>query len=341
MTEVWFKYGKTEIFTDIEGPLEILQPYKKWSDKEKLIELIGRTLGNKVKTLVIDYVYSVEGYDDVVYSTVEALIRNGVDENNLKVFVTCWRYSEPALEKTAATHIKDILKGLLVTKIENLQRIDMLDLDKALFITPTIYWDGEITGVAHFLRMLGLGLEVKALTPVVGYGGSVAEVAVGESEEVAKPSMEKAEKISRYIPTNTADIILLGGPGHPVDSSFSTSMNISASVLDIRPGKVIVFILECSEGLGKNAAVFLLNNKNIGSEVDGMLKKRYEIWRKIVTEHKICMVTALPSTIVSNLLNARQMDTLEQALAYGWRVKSKDSTVLAIPNSLGTRLVGF
>ncbi|MEM4410863.1 MAG: hypothetical protein QXT61_04070, partial [Candidatus Caldarchaeum sp.] len=338
MVELWFKYGRTEIFADVENSLEILQPPQRLPAAEQLIHQIASRISHGMRTLVIDYVHMLEGLDHVISSAVEAMVRKGVSCDEIEALVTCWRYGDQHVERFLFNHVKGLLKDLGV-KFEHRQELADADLSKALTVTPTVYWDSETVGVPDFCQDCRHGLVV---TPIAGYGGVVADVLVGEFEEVVEQSLERAETLARYTPTKAADIILVGGPGYPVDSRLSSCINIASSVLDVQPGKVVVFMLECSEGLGEDEFVSLMVGTTPGeNERSKILEKRLAVWRKVVQNHKVCLVTALPSTIVGRLLNARQMDTLDQALAYGWRLKSKEATVLAVPNSVSTRLTGF
>ncbi|MEM4288463.1 MAG: hypothetical protein QXV97_06610 [Candidatus Caldarchaeum sp.] len=339
MVELWFKYGRTEIFADVENSLEILQPSQRLPAAEQIIHQIASRINHGIRTLVIDYVHSLEGLDRVINSAVEAMVSKGVSYDEIEALVTCWRYGDQHVERYLFNHVKGLLKDLGVAKFEHIQEVADADLSKALVVTPTVYWDSETVAVPDFCKDFRHGLVV---TPIAGYGGVVADVLVGEFEEVVEKSLERAETLARYTPTKAADIILVGGPGYPVDSRLSSCINIASVVLDVQPGKVVVFMLECSDGLGEDDFVSLMVGKSPGeNEKNKIFENRLAVWRKVVQNHKVCLVTALPSTIVSRLLNSRQMDTLDQALAYGWRLKSKEAAVLAIPNSVGTRLTGF
>ncbi|MEM1945526.1 MAG: hypothetical protein QW614_04020 [Candidatus Caldarchaeum sp.] len=337
MVELWFKYGRTEIFTDVEDSLEILSSPQTWSATEQLKQQVSSRVSERAKTLVIDYLHSVEGFEQVITSTVEAL-QEGVDTGELDVMVTCWRYNEPQVEKSLFNHVKSLLKDLGLAKVEHIQKLTDVDLAEGLAITPSVYWDCEPAGIPYFLRDSTLGLVV---SPVVGCGGVVSDVLVGEVEEVYAKSSEMVERLSRYTSSKAAEILLIGGPGYPVDSRLSSCIDIASAVANVEPGKVVVLIIECSEGLGGDEFVALLAGGSPQNDTMKVAEKRLATWRKIADKHKLCLVTALPSTVVTKLLNARQMDTLDQALTYGWRVKSKEATVLAVPNSVGTCLTGF
>lgn len=333
MVELWFRYGKTEVFAEVEESLEVLKPVESVVDENKVVEQLRETADSRLDTVVLDYVYSVEGFDQVVSTSLRTLAEAG---GELKVYASFWRYVDSAVEKLLLSHVNQLLRDLNLGGAHPLRNPQSLDPSKTLLLSPAAYWGGEILSASDFCRKFGLSL--RTLSPIVGSGGCVADVVAGELKDVAQTSVEKASALSIYTPERPAEILLVGGPGHPVDSRFSACMYLAGSVLRTDPGKVVVLMLESAEGLGDEWLLKLLK----GEQVDEPLAvKFWDVWKNVVEMHKVVVVTALPVTLVSRILNARHADTLDQALLYARRVKSRESRVLAAPNVSGTCLTGF
>ncbi|MEM1942745.1 MAG: hypothetical protein QXO30_06415 [Candidatus Caldarchaeum sp.] len=328
MVEVWFKYGSTEIFADLDESVEILNPPEK---KHASYDEVRRLIEDGVETVVVDYVYAVDGYDEAVVSTVETCRENFP---SVEVYVSSWRYADSQVEKSLYEHVKKLLPS--VKNIQPYERLENVEPSKTLLISPAVYWDGRVIGPKDLWKKPGDSLRL--VSPVVGCGGYVAEVMAGEFEEVAEQVVRRAEALSKYSPNNPTDVVLVGGPGHPVDKRFTACLYMAYSVSRLEPGKVVVFMFEASEGLGEEWLLRLAKGEHFQ---EPEVVERWKTWRAVADEHKVVLVTALPSTVVEKILNARQADTLDQAVVYARRVKSREARVLAVPNCVGTCLEGF
>jgi hypothetical protein len=136
------------------------------------------------------------------------------------------------------------------------------------------------------------------------------------------------------------EIVLLGGPGHPVDSKLAASVNTLSSMAGVSPGKVVVTALECSGGLGPPHFIELLTGLR-SLEGGDPASRSLAAWLETASNHRVCLVTSIPAALVSKYLKARHADTIDQAMMYAWRARSKDAAVLVVPNTVGTRLTGF
>jgi len=338
MVEVWVRYGKTEVFTDIEGPVEILQPMKKWGLTEGFVEGLASRLDRDCDTVLVDYVWALEGLDLVVEACLRAAASIHGGLSGVKVGVLTWRYNDPEVEKALFNHVGRQLKEIGVGQVFHAQTGG--DYPRVLLISPSVYWDGRVLGPETAAETMGLSDVSLAASPVVGCGGVLTDVVYGDLEEVARSASYGASEASVFRPVKSPEIVLLGGPGHPADSKLSTCINILSSMTDVSPGKVVITALECSGGLGSAAFTELLTSpQNVA--VDNPASRSLALWLEAASNHRVCLVTALPAALVSRFLKARHADTLDQAMMYGWRARSKDASVLVVPNGLGTRLAGF
>ncbi|MEM1952230.1 MAG: hypothetical protein QXH12_05780 [Candidatus Caldarchaeum sp.] len=333
MVEVWLRYGKTMIFTDIEENFEIVKNSKTWTESQKLREEISNTVKSGINRIVIDYVYGVERFDEVIETAVSAVGEKLSSSDRLEVFVSCWRYGD-LVEKVLFDIAKNTIYETGVEKIKHLTSSEV-DLSAALVISPSIYWDGEVVCWRDFCDFMGTNGGY-VVSPVVGYCGVVSEVLFGEKLDEHE-TVAITNQAASYTTADNPDIILVGGPGHPIDARLSTCINLAAAVADTSPNKVVVYAFECSEGLGDNEFIKTL----IGTASSPTFEKRVAAWRNTASKHKVCVVTALPATFVEELLHAKHSDTLDQALVYGRRIKTREAKVLVVENGVGTRLTGF
>ncbi|MCS6784229.1 MAG: hypothetical protein NZ581_03415 [Candidatus Caldarchaeum sp.] len=335
MVEVWLRYGRTMIFTDLENSFEVLQPARNWSQTEKLADELAGLVGKGMRKVVVDYVHGLTGFEKVIESVAMAFRLAGVDLESVEAYVSSWRYGDVSVERSLFNVVRNLLDDQGVKKVSQMAATGP-DLSDAVVVSPAVFWEGDVQCCRDFLNYMGARSAGAVVSPVVGCGGVVADVLVAENPN-GDDLVEAVFKAAAYKPSSNPEIILAGGPGHPVDSKLSTCINLAASAVNIQPGKVVVYAFECSEGLGSKPFIETL----LGKTEDAFFKKRVDLWKNTASMHKICLVTALPSTIVEKVLGARQSDTLDQAVVYGRRVKSREANVLVVENVLGTMLTGF
>ncbi|MEM1939849.1 MAG: hypothetical protein QW074_02745 [Candidatus Caldarchaeum sp.] len=337
MVELWLRYGRTMIFTDLEDNFEVLAPAKLWNNSEKLVENLMKHISSETRAIIIDYVHGLTGFDKVVETVFDAVRKSGVDLERLEVFVSGWRYCDESMEKVLVNMVKTIISEHGVGKISALPS-NSLDEYSDVVVSPAVYWNGDVLTHEDFLETVGLRTFSCVVAPVVGRGGVVSEVYSGD--EVSDTDLRnEAMKASAYIPSKEPQVVVVGGPGYPVDSRLQTCLNMASTVRELPENKVIVLALECSEGLGGKTFIDTLLNKM--QPDNHYMAKDIESWRLVASRQKMCLVTALPSSIVSHLLAARQFDTLDQAMTYARRLKSREAHVLFVENGVGTRVLEY
>ncbi|MEM0348849.1 MAG: hypothetical protein QXE96_04930 [Candidatus Caldarchaeum sp.] len=338
MVELWLRYGRTMVFTDLEDNFEVLQSAKQWNEPEKLSENIAPLISPETRAIIIDYVHGLTGFDKVVETVLDVVRKAGADLDSLEVFASGWRYCDENIERVLVNIVKTIVSEHGVGKISPLTSYDPDKYPEAVVISPAVYWNGEALTHGDFLEAVGLDGFSCFVAPVVGRGGVVSEVYSGD-DVLDSVVRDAAMKLSVYTPSKEPQVVVVGGPGHPVDSRFQTCVNIASAGLELSENKVLVFALECSEGLGGNEFINTLLNKSQPN--NRCLAKDIESWRVVAARQKICLVTALPSSLVSHLLAARQFDTLDQAMTYARRLKSREAHVLFVENGVGTRILEY
>ncbi|MDJ0269904.1 MAG: hypothetical protein NXY59_05060 [Aigarchaeota archaeon] len=333
MVEVWLRYGKTEVFADIpsEANTTIIQN-----------EITGRRFGEDIKRLVeenehlinldnkvvmfIDYVAGLRGLDELIQDTINVFMQL---EKRLELVISGWRYYSDKVEKELAAHVAHFAKHFTnVDRIITLREYDVGKYAKnaKVIVAPKMVWGYTILGAEHFKKQI--------LNPSGDILIIEANAARGEVKSINMEAEEEHDEAVAYL-EDKPDVIIISGDGYPTDNNLYSCMHIPASLYEVAEDCVIIFLAECGEGLGPSSFIQSLvsrrNNVESGDEV-------LEGWFKLVDVSKVCMVTALPATYVERLLGARHSDVVDDALTYAWRVKGRESKVVAIPQMLGTRL---
>ncbi len=333
MVEVWLKYGKTEVFADLpsEANITIIQN-----------EITGRRFGEDVKRLVeenehlinrdnkvvmfVDYVAGLEGLDELIQDTINIFMTL---EKRLELVISGWRYYSDKVEKELAANVAHIAKHFPnVDRIITLREYDAGKYGKnaKVIVAPKIMWGYTTIGAEHFKKQIpNLNEDVLIIE---------ANAARGEIKSINMETDEEHDGAIVYL-EEKPDVIILCGDGYPTDNNLYSCMHIPASLYGVAEDCVIIFVAECSGGLGPGSFIQSLVSRHNNVESGDMVLER---WFKLVDVSKVCMVTALPATYVEKLLGARHSDVVDDALTYAWRVKGRESRVVAIPQVLGTRL---
>jgi hypothetical protein len=261
----------------------------------------------------------------------DQLLLNGFNPKDVEISVTAWRYFSEHVERECIAEVTTHLRRKGFEKIGGL-KTGQSEAD--ILISPAIFWGGEITTFKNIQQNIGLDKTYISVTPVISYGGTVSEIVVGKPQDIYEKASELARQYSQLKSEEGFDIVVLGGPGHPADLYLSSSIHLISALGDHVEGRVVIIPLECSAGLGSQSFVDALTGKAVGN----IYEKWVGLWAERAEKNKICMVTAIPSSMVEKLLNARHADTLDEALIYAWRVKSKEAKILVLAQALGSRL---
>lgn len=335
MVEIWLKYGRTEIFADLGDNARIEQPPKAKPDFSQNIQEALASLGGGELSLVVDYVAGIDGYDTILRNLATQLSLHGTSLKDLKTWLAASLYNSGEVEGEIVVMVSSEVRSMGIEKVAAIG--DGEPSEASILLAPSIFWGGDIVTPASLLGKHGLGDPEVVISPVIGRGGYVAEVIVGKPHEIETRAREAVQAFSKFTVAPDFSILVLGGPGHPTDLCLSTSIPLISSVDEALEDKVIIFPVECHRGLGPSQFVEQLVSG--GGDSSTVHARWLSLWGERAERNKICMVTALPSTLVEKLLGARQADTLDEAMTYAWRLKSKEAGVLVVRNVLGARLV--
>lgn len=330
--EIWLKYGRTEVFADFGGErLQIFETQPVKADFTNTIESAADTISDSSPVeILVDYVSGVEGFSELVVTLISKLLDKRIDPRGVKVKVSGWRYGHQQVEEIITSELAQAVKRLAV-EVSPLGRDS--SSDGFILISPTIYWGGKITSPSKLCRS---SVPVFTLSPAVGWGGAIVDLFAGEYREVERRASEVVENSSKLAISPDVDILVLGGPGYPTDHYLSTTIHLASALSDDLEGLAVIIPWECSGGLGPKDFIQSLTGETEGDS--SPYASWVRIWRAISTKNKVCLVTSLPSTIVEKLLNAKQADTLDNALIYARRLKSREANIVVLKGSLGTRL---
>ncbi|HIQ29394.1 MAG TPA: hypothetical protein EYH45_02390 [Candidatus Caldiarchaeum subterraneum] len=344
MVEIWIKFGKTEVFSDIpqEATLNIVEPQPTWETPNPS-EVINNLFDEyqdlmpheaSETTILVDYIHGVYEYDRLLFSLLVKIIEKGVEPEKIKVITSAWRYGTQDIELEVRDKLRQEFRRIGIQKIESTGEITWNKNGKIdIAVLPTAYWQNKITDPTHMLEKHNHIPEPKLIiNPTVGYSGYISEIKYGDKPEITNIPREETYLIKVE---NNPEVVILGSNGHPTDYTLYSCMHILTSIQGKVEDTVILFIAECGKGLGPETFIQKLINIKTGEsgedDENGYVIKR---WLELTDKTKVCMTTLLPSSIVETLLNAKHSTVLDDALVYAWRIKSKSSHVAVIPNPL-------
>jgi len=355
MVEVWFKYGKTEVSVDIPPDVdyEIVEhptPSRSLDGLTSFIEEHHDILSQEKRIVIgLDYVAGLNGYLESVQTLLSSMKDIGVDPSRVELVVSGWRYFANDLEGEFAKEVLSHVRQLGAEKVyafSERRTYEKLEGEVVLF-APTMAWGREVLGLNSFWRCAAHQLssieDLLAVTPVVGRGGYVEDVICGRLEFADEKARTLVVGSSTVSVNLEADVVVVGGNGYPMDHTLSSCLHVPLSLEGLEKRAVVILAAECSAGLGPKYFVEELLRPSVAEEraedplVDEV-RKRLRFFREFAVDQRLCMVTVLPRIYVERFLGARRMDSIDEALSYAWRLKSKQAKVLAVPNTLGSIL---
>lgn len=152
------------------------------------------------------------------------------------------------------------------------------------------------------------------------------------SGDIEKAHIKGAGYISRKFSIKTkgrADIVVVSCGGHPKDVNFVQAHKaLQNASYSVKKGGTIIFLAECSEGLGSETLYDWFKYKTI-EELEKKLKKDYRMNGHTALsmllkamKYKIIFVTKMKKEIV-NKMGAKKTNSLDEAIKIA-SIKNKD-----------------
>jgi len=355
MPEYWFKYGITEV--SLEIPEEISQ--KKLEIKRGAL---GEELWKKIRDFVDDLikdlgsgkvaiVYDHSG-DELLTLVLKHVIESFAEEEReekITLLTSHWR-SDPAAGKD---HLKKVLKdrgirvkSLAVEEAEK-TRFEGLTVPRELAeasvrIIIAASEPHGLLGKASVKEALVLGgfvetdlngsiferidevwEEASSKLPLHAITSLNGEVYLGDARDID----EKISEQRFIIPVEDFDVVIAGCGGYPRDSTLQSVIHIlgllRSAVID---EGLIALVAECKSGVGSNLFLKMLLQGN-GRGLDWELIK---LAREVVNEKRVVFTSALPKSILRNLLGVRGFDAPQDMLTYALRIYSREARILIL-----------
>jgi len=355
MPEYWFKYGVTEVSMEIPG--EIAQKnleFKRGEMDEKLWEKVRDFVYDLIKDsgsgrITILYDHSGDEFSTTILKhVVECFIEEGGAEK-LTLLTSHWRL-DPTSGKD---HLQKILKkhGIRVRSLtaSEAEKSSYFGLSMARELaeasTRILITTSEphgLLGKASLKEALTLGGyveidldenpfeklneawdEISSRLPLHAITAFNGEVYLGDAKEVDKEISE--ERFTT--PVEDFDIVFVGGGGYPKDHTLQSVIHILGllenAVID---EGLIAVIAECKGGVGSSLFLKMLLQGN-GSGLDWELIK---LAKKVVENRRVVFTSALPKSILRNVLGVRGFDTPQDVLTYALRIYSREARILIL-----------
>jgi len=356
MPEYWFNYGVTEV--SMEVPEEISQrklDFKQsgideaiWHRLRSFAEEVLSEAGGGGIAILYDYVE-----EDLSLSILKHLIESFIEEEageRITLLTTCWRlYQANRMEhlgrslKKYGISIKAIdasktektyFHGVEVSKqfLDASARIVITGSELHGLLESASIKEALILGGALNLEFGGdLGDSIKSAweeiagrLPFYAVTTVNEEIYFGEAEKV-ESEVSSVLRSKFVIPVEDAEIIIMGGGGHPRDSTLQNVLHLLGLLKDsVVEGGLIGIIAECKDGLGSDS--FLESLLKGGGR--GLERGLIELAKEVAEEKRVAFTTSLPKSILKDLLNIRGFDAPQELLTYSLRIYSRNARLL-------------
>jgi len=355
MPEYWFKYGVTEVSMEI--PEEISQKKletKRGEMNEELWKKIRDFIDDLIKDsgsgrIAILYDHSGDEFSTIILKHVIECFAEEGREEKLTLLTSYWRL-DPASGKE---HLRKILKeqgiritSLLANEVEKVPYLgfsaakELVESSTRILITASephgllgraslreaLIFGGfletdlsknPIEKLDEVWERISSQLPLHAITSLNG------EVYLGDARQID----EKISEGKFTVPVEDFDVIIVGGGGYPRDYTLQSVIQILGllenAVID---EGLIAVIAECKGGVGSSLFLKMLLQGN-GSGLDWELIK---LARRVINNKRVVFTSALPKSILRNLLRARGFDTPQDMLTYALRIYSKEARILIL-----------
>jgi len=187
-----------------------------------------------------------------------------------------------------------------------------------------------------------IGLDF-ILNVVLDRDHQIVAAAAGHPQEAHRYACRVVDYLNAVTIESPADIVVVSAGGYPKDLNlYQAQKALDNAAAAVRPGGVIVWVAECSEGLGN--AIF--EEWLIGSQPDEILSRLQRQFvlgghkagalARVLKKAQVILVSSLPSGLVESC-GITQDDDLDSALETAFAQVGPDPVVALMPE--GTRLV--
>ena len=354
MPEFWFKYGVTEV--SLEVPEEVNYEHigfeqsrlseDLWRRLTDFAEKLCQEAGSRPVTILYDHL-GENLLPAILKHLLESLNEGGVRE--IRLLTSYWMLDP----RSGREHLAKCLKehGIALKPIEP-GECDMVSLgeisvareisESALTIILADITPHGLLGKASIREALALGGFIKqdsqadlkhyihaswdilvSKLPLYAIAAYDKEVFMGDAREVSR----KIDKLDLTRVVEDYEVVIAGCGGYPKDSSLQSIAHTIGMLKDsVMDEGMIGIIAECKNGLGSTSFIEALLAKG-GSPLEKALAN---LMRDVLSEKRIAFVSALPKSILKNLLGVRGFDIPQDLLVYALRIYSKNAKLLIL-----------
>lgn len=169
--------------------------------------------------------------------------------------------------------------------------------------------------------------------------GEVVKAFAGDLEAAHLEGVKFYDKMFRVKVKERADIVLLSAGGYPKDIDlYQGTKAIDNAKFLVRPGGVIIALLECKNGVGNKVYQEWASKYKSLEELEKQVKTNFVLgghkayyMKKILSYSSIILVSEMPPKEVKKTYNLIPANSVEDALEMAYNIVGKNANLIFMP----------
>lgn len=186
-------------------------------------------------------------------------------------------------------------------------------------------------------RMAGLDFILNVVT---AGKEEIVFAAAGDLQQAWMKAVKFAEAGNIVTIDQCADVVIAACGGYPKDINvYQSQKALDAAVQAVKPGGTIIWVAECSEGLGEDTFAEWIADAQCPEDIEHRFFSRFELGGhkafaicRILKKADVFMVSSLPAEMVADLYVTPCTDLLE-AMDMAWLKHGPDMTIIVMPQA--------
>ncbi|TDT51951.1 nickel-dependent lactate racemase [Fonticella tunisiensis] len=183
------------------------------------------------------------------------------------------------------------------------------------------------------------------LNVVIDKDKRIINAFAGHSQLAHEKGCEFVIELSK-VESKKADIVITSNGGYPLDQNIYQSVKgMTAAEATCREDGIIIMVSACNDGHGgKSFYENMANAKSPHEVLEGVLKVprentapdqwEFQILARILTKHKVIMVTDMCDPILIKNMHMEHAYTIDEALERAYALKGRDAKITVIPDGI-------
>ncbi|MFX1451023.1 MAG: nickel-dependent lactate racemase [Promethearchaeota archaeon] len=167
----------------------------------------------------------------------------------------------------------------------------------------------------------------------------IVKTFAGDLEAAHLEGTKLYDKMFRVNVKKRPDIVLLSAGGYPKDINlYQGSKAIDNSKFLVRPGGVIIALLECKEGVGNDVYEEWAKKYRTLQELENQVKTKFILgghkayyMEKILLNSTIILISEMPDKEVEEVFKLKPASNVDDALEMAYNIVGRDASLISMP----------